>query len=244
VELGASKVIFGVRTIKKGEDAKAAIEQRTGKKDRIEVWPIDMGSYPSIKSFAEKASQLPQLDIAILNAGIHNASYKTSDYGFEEDLQINALSTAYLGLLLLPKLKASKTSTHTPVLEIVTSGVHKTVELKDEQKQAENLLQSFNDSSTSFNARKNYAISKLLAMYVMQSLGKLAESSTGELDVIVNSACVSLSRNMPLNFAADKPYSQEQPNQTLQGTSRLLCRLQLLFCLRFSLEPLKMALEV
>ena len=122
-ELGAERLILGVRTISKGEEAARQIEQRTGRK--AEVWQVDMSNYDSVKAFADRASkELKTLDIAVLNAGLANLEYKESVHGHEETLQVNLFSTTLLALLLAPKLKASKTESFTPVLEIIGSSNH------------------------------------------------------------------------------------------------------------------------
>lgn len=143
--LGASKLILGVRDIGKGDKAKTVIEARAKKLNQIEVWQLDMNSYDSIRKFADRVSkELEHLDIVILNAGVHMSTYEQSPYGWEETLQVNVLSTTLLGLLILPKLKASKTAQSTPVLEIVSSGLHQNAKFTDEHKNAPNLLESYN----------------------------------------------------------------------------------------------------
>src|SRR5579871_5075743 len=63
VALGASKVILGVRSIEKGQNAEKQIEARTGKTGVTEVWQVDMGDYESIKAFAKRVDTLDHLDI-------------------------------------------------------------------------------------------------------------------------------------------------------------------------------------
>jgi len=58
VTLGASKVILGVRSISKGETAKASIESTTNRLNVVEVWELDLESFSSVLSFAEKAKKL------------------------------------------------------------------------------------------------------------------------------------------------------------------------------------------
>ncbi|TID18581.1 short-chain dehydrogenase [Venturia nashicola] len=145
--LGAQKLILGVRNMEKGEIAKLNIIESlglTGDLNQIEVWPLDMLSYLSIKTFAAKANKsLERLDIVVLNAGImppapsvnpysfrRKSGYKTSQYGWEETLQVNTLSTVYLALLLLPKLReTSATVNPAPVLEFVGCSVYKDITL-------------------------------------------------------------------------------------------------------------------
>jgi NAD(P)-dependent dehydrogenase (short-subunit alcohol dehydrogenase family) len=77
--LGASKVILAVRNIKSGEEAKKDIQNSTKCSAAVlEVWPLDLSSYDSIKSFADKASNLPRLDVILEDAGI--ASFKVGAF--------------------------------------------------------------------------------------------------------------------------------------------------------------------
>lgn len=176
VELGAEKVILAVRTLSKGEDAARKIIDRTGCKGVVEVWQLDMMDYSSIKAFATRAqTQLERVDIAVLNAGVSKQNFTASQYGWEETLQVNVISTTYLALLLLPKLKASKTPSHTPVLEIVGSGSQYMVKsLKSETSP----LAAYNDKA-GYNGMLQYAVSKLFVMYVEHHIAELMNSSSG-----------------------------------------------------------------
>jgi hypothetical protein len=64
--LGASKIILAVRNSKAGEEAKKDIESSTKcGTDVLEVWTPDLLSYESCKSFADRASKLPRLDVLL-----------------------------------------------------------------------------------------------------------------------------------------------------------------------------------
>lgn len=177
--LGASRVILGVRNLEKGEMAKKIIEQRTERKGVVEAWKLDMDSYDSIREFAKLVSaELDHLDIVVLNAGVYMFHYQQSSYGWEETLQVNVLSTALLGLLLLPILKETAKTTkggHRPVLEIVSSGLHRQVTIREDLLNAGNILQSYN-TADAFNSSQQYPLSKLCVIYVMQMLASLAKS--------------------------------------------------------------------
>lgn len=175
-----------MRTESKGEDAARKIIERTGRKGVIEVWPLDMMDYPSIKAFAKRAeTQLERLDIAVLNAGVMKPNFGTSKYGYEETMQVNVLSTAYLALLLVPKLKASKTSTHTPVLEIIGSGNHLMVSsLKGDASP----FAAYNEKA-SYDGTASYSVSKLFVMYIENHLAQIMKSPSGSPDSYVVVAC-------------------------------------------------------
>ncbi|KAK4548089.1 hypothetical protein LTR36_010809 [Oleoguttula mirabilis] len=203
VQLGAARVILAVRSIKKGEDARMQIEQRTGRKGVAEVWELDMLDYGSIKAFAARVDEeVERLDIAVLNAGIFMATFQKSSYGWEKVLQVNVLSTSLLGLLLLPKLKASKTADFTPVLELVSSGNHFNVTTlaTDPDSGAAGPLETYNHPAT-FNAITQYNISKLFLEYGHAGLAALATSpATGKPDVTVVSICPGATKS---NLARD-----------------------------------------
>ncbi|OCL05490.1 hypothetical protein AOQ84DRAFT_298845, partial [Glonium stellatum] len=131
------------------------------------------------------------LDVAVLNAGVYKIKYAESRYGWEETLQVNVLSTAFIGLLLLQQMKASKRGNSLPVLEIVSSGNHEDATISAERRGVGNLLQSYN-ASNHYNAKEQYRASKLFAMYIMKTLASLAKSSdvnSGKPDVLVTSVC-------------------------------------------------------
>ena len=121
VRLECARLILAVRNIEKGEAARQDIERTTGRVGVIQVWQLDMDNFQSVKSFAERVeSELERLDVALLNAGVVSRTFKLSPEGWEETLQVNVLATALLALLLLPKLRASKTPSSTPRLGIGT----------------------------------------------------------------------------------------------------------------------------
>lgn len=194
--LGASKVIMAARDLERGQAVLADIETQTGNKGQLEVWELDMNSYESILAFVERANTLEHLDIAILNAGIYNASFRQARYGFEGDLQINTLSTTLLGILLLPKLKEKKTDTrHIPILEFTNSGLHQSVQINKEALETSAYLQTYNKSEN-FRANHQYSISKLFLMYATNKLAEQVSSG----DVIITSACPGM---VATNLARD-----------------------------------------
>ena len=122
--LRADKVVIACRTTSKGEDAKKSIEESTGRKGVVDVWPLDLNSYESVQAFAKRASALPRLDIVVENAGIATREFKAAE-GNEMTITTNVISTFLLSLLILPKLRETATTLNiTPVLTIVSSEVH------------------------------------------------------------------------------------------------------------------------
>ena len=181
---GAKKVILAVRSLDKGAKAKTDIEARTGRKNVVEVWPLDMLNYTSIKAFAARATnELEHLDFAVLNAGIIAGSHSLSTYGWEKTMQVNVISTTYLALLLMPKLKASFTPDFTPVLEIVGSANHFLTKPKAEAWKSP--LGTYNGPK-GYSGPSQYSLSKLYVMYAEKHLADMALSpKTGKPDVYV-----------------------------------------------------------
>ena len=87
--LGASKVILAVRNEAKGEAAKRQIEKRVNRgNDAIEAWKLDMDSFTSIKSFADRVDKaMERLDVVVLNAGASPKDFNVGDDGWETMLQ-------------------------------------------------------------------------------------------------------------------------------------------------------------
>ena len=106
VRLGAEKVICAVRSISKGEAAKAKIETETKRAGIIDVYHLDYANYDSVKSFAAQVAKLARIDIVVLKAGIATEQYEMFEDN-ESTITVNVVSTALLTLLLLPILRSS-----------------------------------------------------------------------------------------------------------------------------------------
>jgi NAD(P)-dependent dehydrogenase (short-subunit alcohol dehydrogenase family) len=105
IRLGAAKVVFGCRSLARGEQAKLDIEtQLSCDPSIIEVWELDLESPSSIKKFAERANNLPRLDVLINNAGIQSPKFKLM-YDTERTLAVNCIGTFLLAFQLIPKLR-------------------------------------------------------------------------------------------------------------------------------------------
>lgn len=124
VRLKAKKVIIAVRSIAKGETAKAEIEAESGLIGVVDVWELDLSHYASVKKFAKRTASLDCLDAAVLNAGIATEKYEVLEDN-ESTITVNLISSVLLGLLLLPTLRSSaKKWGFEPTLTFVGSGVH------------------------------------------------------------------------------------------------------------------------
>lgn len=128
---GAKKVILAVRSVEKGETAAEAIRSSFAKEGRketgteVDVWRLDLSSYQSVKDFAKRANEeLDRLDVVLENAGIEKQEFELGEGGEEATIQTNVVSTALLGILLLPKLReTAETYGVTPHLTIVSSSL-------------------------------------------------------------------------------------------------------------------------
>ena len=181
--LELSRLILAVRSLDKGEAA-AQKMRALFPKATIEVWQLDMCSYESIQVFVHRVeSQLPRLDIALLNAGIIKFSFNTvKSTGHEETLQVNYLSTMLLAILLLPALKTKRPCGSPPArLTIVSAAL--TLAAKFPERDRVPVLAAFDDPEV-FTNDETYNSTKLLAHMFLWHLVDHVSAS----DVIVNLA--------------------------------------------------------
>lgn len=144
VRLNAKTVIVAVRSIAKGEAAKAEIEAESGRTGVVEVWELDLSYYASVKTFAKRAASLDCLHAAILNAGIAPQKYETAEDN-ESAITVNVISNVLLGLLLLPTLRSSaKKWGFEPTLSYVGSGSF----TKFAERKTANVIETLNDRET------------------------------------------------------------------------------------------------
>lgn len=181
INLGASKVVITSRDPSKGSAAKASIETQTSTKGIVQVMHLDMGTFKGVADFADRVTdEMLRIDFVLLNAGVQNMKGAVSDDGWENTLQVNVLSTALLGLLLLPWMKiAGKGQAR---LGIVGSGLHRSVDISVKNGwPQDNVLKYWNDERHFKNAGgfRMYSVSKLLVIYVMRELSELAKGRDG-----------------------------------------------------------------
>jgi NAD(P)-dependent dehydrogenase (short-subunit alcohol dehydrogenase family) len=128
--LGAAKVILAVRNTVTGQAAKQEIDAAAGTvdKDVVEVWPLDLCSYDSVKAFAKRAAtELERIDGLIENAGLAGGRREMAE-GHVVQVTVNVLSTFLLAVLLLPVMsRKGKRVGSQPRLTIVTSSMGFTV---------------------------------------------------------------------------------------------------------------------
>ncbi|KAH7112094.1 short-chain dehydrogenase [Dendryphion nanum] len=180
--LGLSRLIMAVRSVEKGEIAAAPI-RKAFPDCKVEVWPLDMLSYPSIQAFAERCTALPKLDIAILNAGLGSGTASRTNplTGHEETIQVNYISTTLLSVLLLPILSANASASNPGRLTIVGSGTSLIAAF--ENRNANPLIPSFDvPFSGALAGGERYSTSKLLVNMLVHKLSQYVDVD----NVIVN----------------------------------------------------------
>jgi NAD(P)-dependent dehydrogenase (short-subunit alcohol dehydrogenase family) len=170
-------VIIAVRDKAKGETARQSLLKSAAESlnpDAIQVWDLDLASYDSILSFAERTKSLPHLDIAVLNAGVFKR-YETfhPSTGYETSMQINFLSNALLMLLLLPIIKAKRTGPGPGHISLVTSEVAAWVKA-DQLRSSTRILPEFKKKWDfgSLGFQEYYGTSKLLGLLFVSELAR------------------------------------------------------------------------
>ncbi|KAF2473018.1 NAD(P)-binding protein [Lindgomyces ingoldianus] len=177
---GISHLILGVRDTTKGDAAQADI-QKSNPKCNIKVWQLDLESFDSIVSFADRAKSLDRLDIAIMNAAIKQLKFTTSPYGHESNLQVNHLGTALLSLLLLPTLRKSSKKNGIPSrLTFSSSEVHFWTPFNE--KSAPKILERMDRKESFTNGMERYYTSKLLNVFWFRELASRIDAA----EVIIN----------------------------------------------------------
>jgi retinol dehydrogenase-12 len=187
-KLGADKVILAVRSVEKGEAAKASIEESTGRKDIVEVWSLDLCSFDSVKDFASKAQGLSRIDVLLENAGLNTMKWSLADGGHETSITTNVISTFLLGLLLLPKLKetAQKFNKQTR-LTIVASEAHFFNTLLHERNDPSGSIFETLKDPEKYKGLERYAVTKLLEVLAVREMAD--EEAAAPYPVIIN--CVN-----------------------------------------------------
>ncbi|KAI1817112.1 NAD(P)-binding protein [Poronia punctata] len=197
LELGLTKLILAVRNEVKGEAARESLMRTKTLASNviIEVWKLDYASYDSVTAFAQRADQLGQLDIAILNAGVHRVSFELNPTtGHEENLQTNYLSTVLLMLLLLKTFKKAEStanlSNHSPGRIVLVSS-DTAAWTKFTQRDKDPLLAAFDEKPVKFDNYDSYATSKLLGQLFITELARRVPPSVAVINCANPGLCYS-----------------------------------------------------
>ncbi|KAL3423280.1 Retinol dehydrogenase 11 [Phlyctema vagabunda] len=183
VRLNASKVILAVRSLARGEAAKQEIGKTTKRPDAMEVWEVDLASYPSVIAFVSRVSQLPRVDAVIANASIATRNFELAEDGEnEQTIAINVIGTFLLVLLLLPVLEGvAKKWDISPIMTIVSSDIH--IFAQFPERSASNILDTMNDPKTA-RMEDRYPASKLLQVFAFREI--ITRSAKKSPRVVIN----------------------------------------------------------
>ncbi|KAK3385759.1 hypothetical protein B0H63DRAFT_473543 [Podospora didyma] len=200
--LGAN-VIITSRVASRADAAKHHIEEAAGpsRKGAVSCLELDLERYDSCTSFMQKLkSSLPgpqALDVAIVNGGIVNSHWEESPHGWEKTIQINTIGSTLMGLLLLGWMRGARALRQSPAhLVFLSSREHLDPDLDELSKWSQKedgilrqVCSKENWPSHWWDAEPNYANSKLLLMYTIEEISRLAQGPDGDPLVIVNSVC-------------------------------------------------------
>jgi NAD(P)-dependent dehydrogenase (short-subunit alcohol dehydrogenase family) len=204
--LGANPLILGTRTVEKGEQAKAAILKQTKcSPDIFIIEPLDLASFESVKSFAERVNKrLPALHVVQLAGGVAAWSYAKTTDGHEMSLQVNVLSHVLLALLLLPKIRETAAvptpDGFRPHISMLDSIVMFDVRDKMIPAGGPTLIQRCDDE-TKWNFIEQYLLVKLVTWYAVKGISELCPQDKSD-SIIVNATCPGLCTT---NMARDVP---------------------------------------
>jgi NAD(P)-dependent dehydrogenase (short-subunit alcohol dehydrogenase family) len=99
-----AQVVITARNMAKGEEVAKGIRATTGNKD-VEVMELELGSFASIRAFAENfLAKHDALDILVNNAGVMACPFAKTEDGFEMQFGVNHLGHFLLTGLLTPAL--------------------------------------------------------------------------------------------------------------------------------------------
>ena len=215
--LGASRLIFGVRSLQRGKEACARICQQTGyNSNNIQLYELEMSSFDSGKEFARRISKEEPIDIAILNAGLVAPSFRLSPEGHEMSMQVMVLSTALLAILVLPQLQKSAQLSKRPThLELVTSIACRTNKIDCFSKSDAAILDQVSQP-TFFGSQRQYGMTKLFQMYVLDGLVQMTrpyEPIKNDPGVIINAVCPGPCKT---TIGRDFPFVLQIPMRLLQ----------------------------
>lgn len=190
VRLNASCIILACRDVTKGEAAVNAIQgERLGGTD-LQVWHLDLVSYDSTISFAQRAmSELPRLDGIVASAGVEVDKFELAS-DLELTIKVNVVSTFLLAAAILPKLlETSKIHKVDATLTIVGSLIHAFgPDSQLDVAKGENIFEVLSQPKLA-DMGQRYLLSKLMSHQCARQLAQRvlsAKEQPDKLGVIVN----------------------------------------------------------
>ncbi|KAH7353804.1 hypothetical protein B0T11DRAFT_320706 [Plectosphaerella cucumerina] len=173
VRCSAARVILAVRNTKGGEQAKKEIEAETQRTGVIDVWHLDLASFASVKTFAQKASKkLDRIDFLVENAAVYLDQWTLSE-GIETTVTVNVTSTMLLAAMLMPKLvETGRKHGSQPRLVFVGSMLGFTAKGElDKCSSGSSIYEGMNDPKRA-DMDQRYALSKLVETFAYRKFAE------------------------------------------------------------------------
>ncbi|KAJ5116633.1 hypothetical protein N7456_000981 [Penicillium angulare] len=170
VAASAERVVLAVRNLKSGEAAKEDIEKTTARKGVIDLRHLDMSSYESVQSFVQDISEsLDRIDGFICNAGVMLDAWSETE-NMETSMFVNVVSTLFLGILMIPKLKTVRKKTEHEAQPVSVLGYTANGEM-DKSREAP-IFEGLNEKKRA-NMNSRYALTKLVEEFAVRELASL-----------------------------------------------------------------------
>ncbi|EAQ85932.1 hypothetical protein CHGG_07184 [Chaetomium globosum CBS 148.51] len=186
--LGAARLILACRRTERGEAAKADIEQSllaTSTPPVIEVWPLDLCSFDSVRAFCRRADgRAGQAGCVAGECAMLTLNTRMAER-YEMQVTTNVISTFLLVLMLLPVMKRTAARCNVePAVTVVASEAHLFTRFVEQD--LPNIFESFRPGGAMHD---RYGTTKLLDILIVQELAaRLDAASAGASPVVVNTA--------------------------------------------------------
>ncbi|KAF8135051.1 hypothetical protein EV363DRAFT_1257008 [Boletus edulis] len=158
---------------------KSILERAVEPNMELYTWPLELGSFQNVRSFADRFAMEGNgtLNTLVANAGVYPTDYIRTQDGWEIALQVNYLSTALLSILLLPYLINSSSPDSPSRLVFVSSFAHHFApELKASDSRNTSILETVSQPEFG-KSDARYRVSKLLGiMFIRELASRLPES--------------------------------------------------------------------
>jgi len=105
--LKVSHLILACRDLHKANEARTdVLSSCAGEETKISCWQVDMASYASVQSFADRCNSLDRIDAILINAGIQMSTFEMAEVD-ETQVTVNVVSALLLAVLTVPSLKVN-----------------------------------------------------------------------------------------------------------------------------------------
>jgi NAD(P)-dependent dehydrogenase (short-subunit alcohol dehydrogenase family) len=182
VRLGASRVIITGRTLSRAQAAATQIETQTGAHGVVEARALDMDTFSGVQEFANALMRdVHTIDTVLLNAGLLIYEFETSPEGWEKALQVSALSTPLLALMLVPWMRRAKsTNGQTKHLSVVSSSMAMLVDLTDSKFPRHDVLRYWSEEKHFSSFDQSYNRSRLFLEYAVAEIADMVRDKNGK----------------------------------------------------------------